>query len=211
MRPADVGGARVGQQTGLEHHRGEPQRGVPRDRVESGDPDQVPQSLDGACRLTVSGQPVAEVLCVQGRVGEVEPLERERGPAHPGAFGEREVRIRGEAAPQMQRHGQRVAPQSAQPPPLGLGEVDDGHVEPVLQWRQRAALDAVEEPAVGGAAAQVHMLSVVDGQLAALEGEGQAAEPGPALEQGDAYARVGERERRGDTGEPAPDDDGGTP
>lgn len=54
------------------------------------------------------------------------------------------------------------------------------------------------------------MLSVVHGQFAAPEGEGETAEPGPAFEQGDAHARVGERERGGHTGEAAPDDDGGT-
>ena len=42
------------------------------------------------------------------------------------------------------------------------------------------------------------MLAVVDGQFAALEGEGEAAQPGPAFEQGDADARVGEGERRGE-------------
>ncbi len=211
VRPADVGRARVGQQTGLEHHRGEPQGGVARDRVEGGDPDQVPQGLDGTLRLTVRGQPAAEVLRVQRRIGEVEPLERERGPAHLGAVGERQVRVGGEAAPQMQGHGQRVAPQPAEPASLGPRGVQDGYVEPVLQRSQRRALDAVEEPAVGGAAAQVHMLSVVDGQLAALEGEGQSAESRPALEQGDAHSGVGERERGGDAGEPAAHHDGVPP
>ncbi len=108
----------------------------------------------------------------------------------------------------MQRHGQRVAPQSAEPAPLGPRDVQDGYVEPVLQRSQRRALDAVEEPAVGGAAAQVDVLSVVDGQLAALEGEGQSAESRPALQQGDAHSGVGERERGGDTGEPAAHHDG---
>lgn len=208
MGPADVGRSRVGQQTGLEHHRGEPQRTLARDRVEGGDPDQVPQGLDGTRRLAVGGQPAAEVLGVQGRIGEVETLERERGTPDGGALGEREVRIGGQAAPQMQGHGQRVAPQSAEPPALGLGEVHDGHVQAVLQRCQRRALDPVEEPAVGGAATQVHMLAVVDGQFAALEGEGEAAQPGPAFEEGDADARVGEGERRGDAGEAAADHDG---
>ena len=110
---------------------------------------------------------------------------------------------------QMQRHGQRVAAQPAEPPALGPRHVEHGHVEPVLQRRQRRALDAVEEPAVGGAAAQVDVLAVVDGQFAALEGEGEPAEARPAFEQGDAHSGVGERERGGDTGEPAADHDGG--
>ncbi len=207
-RPADVGRARVGQQTGLEHHRGESEGGVGGDRVEGGDPDQVPQGLDGTRRLAVRGQPTAEVLGVQRRVGEVESLECERGPAHLGAVGERQVRIGGEAAPQVQGHGQRVPPQPAEPPPRGPCDVQDGYVEPVLQRGQCRALDAVEEPAVGGAAAQVHVLSVVDGEIAALEGEGQAAQSRPALQQGDAHPGVGERQRGGDAGEPAAHHDG---
>ena len=211
MGPADVGRARVGQQTGLEHHRGEPQRGVARDRVERGDPDQVPQGLDGTRRLTVRGQPAAEVLCVQGRIGEVEPAQRERGTAHGGALGEREMRIRGQAPAQVEGHGQRVAPQSAEPSARGPGDVDDGHVEALLQRCQRGAPDPVEEPAVGGAAAQIDVLAVVHGQVAAPEREGQAAQSRPALEQGDADPRVRERERGGDPGEPAADDDGTVP
>lgn len=211
VRPADVGRARVGQQTGLEHHRGEPQRGVARDRVEGGDPDQVPQGLDGTRRLTVRGQPAAEVLCVQARIGEVEPLERERGTPHPGPLGEREMRIGCEAAPQMQGHRQRVTPESAEPSAFGPGHVEYGHVEPILQRRQRRSLDAVEEPAVGGAAAQVDVLSVVDGQFAALEGEGEPAQAWSAFEQGDTHPGVGERERGGDTGEPTADHDGVPP
>jgi len=104
----------------------------------------------------------------------------------------------------MQGHRQRVAPQSAEPSALGPGHVEYGHVETVLQRRQRRSLDAVEEPAVGGAAAQVDVLSVVDGQFAALEGEGESAQPWSAFEQGDTHSGVGERERGGDTGETPP-------
>lgn len=121
------------------------------------------------------------------------------------------MRVRGEAAPQMQGHRQRVAPQSAEPSSLGLVDVEYGHVETILQRRQRCPLDPVEEPAVGGAAAQIDVLSVVYGQFAALEGEGEPAEAGPAFEQGDTDTRVGESERGGDAGEPAADHDGVPP
>src|SRR5688572_20687171 len=49
------------------------------------------------------------------------------------------------------------------------------------------------------------MLAVVHGEVAALEGEGKPAEPRPAFEQRDAYARVGECQRGGDPGEPSAD------
>lgn len=51
------------------------------------------------------------------------------------------------------------------------------------------------------------MLAVVDGEVAALEGEGEAAEAGAALQQGHVESGVGEPERRGDAGEAAADDD----
>ncbi|BAU87275.1 hypothetical protein SLA_6407 [Streptomyces laurentii] len=52
------------------------------------------------------------------------------------------------------------------------------------------------------------MLSVVDGEVAAAEREREAAEPGPAFEQGDPHAGLGQSKRAGDAGEPAADDDG---
>lgn len=206
--PADVGGAGVGEQAGLEDHRGERQRGVARDGVEGGDPDEVPQCLDGARGLAVGGEPAAEVLLVQGGIAEVEALQGERGAAHPGPVGERQVGVRGEAAAEVEGHRQRVAPQPSQPPSLGTVRVDHGDVEAVLQRRQAGSPDAVEEPAVGGAAAQVDVLAVVDGEVAAPEGEGESAQAGPPFEEGDAHAGVGEGEGGGGAGQSAADHDG---
>lgn len=70
------------------------------------------------------------------------------------------------------------------------------------------ALDPVEEPAVSRAAAQVDVLAVVDGEVAATEGEGEAAEPGAPFQEGHVEPRVGEPQRRGDAGEAAADDHG---
>lgn len=52
------------------------------------------------------------------------------------------------------------------------------------------------------------MLAVVDGEVAALEGEGEAAEAGPPFQEGHVESGVGEAERRRDAGEAAADDDG---
>ncbi|GGV06430.1 hypothetical protein GCM10010275_53030 [Streptomyces litmocidini] len=153
-------------------------------------------------------EPGGEVDAVERRVGGVELLQGERGPADGGALGEGEVRIRGEAAREVQRYGQVVAADPAEPGAAGVRDVEDGDVEAVLEGGEAGAADPVEEPAVGGAAAQVDVLAVVDGQVAPAEGEGEAAEPGPAFEQRDADAALGEPERGGDTGEPTPDDDG---
>ncbi len=115
------------------------------------------------------------------------------------------MRIGGEAGGEVQRYGQRGAAQPAEPGSAGAGHVQDGDVQPVLERGQRGAVDAVEEPAVGGAAAQIDVLAVVDGQGAALEGEGEAAQSWAAFDESDAHARVGELKRRGDTGQSAAD------
>ena len=163
--PADVGGARLGEQPGLEDHRGQAQRGVPGGGVEGGHAHQVPQRLDGARRLAVAAQPAREVLRVQRRVQRVEPPQGERGAAHQGALGEREVRVGGEARGQVQRHRQGGAAQPAEPPPGPRGGVHHGYVQPPLERGERGGADPVQEPLVGGAAAQVDVLAVVDGQL----------------------------------------------
>lgn len=52
------------------------------------------------------------------------------------------------------------------------------------------------------------MLAVVDGEVAALEGEGEPAEPGASFEQGDAHTGVRQCQRGGDPRESAADHDG---
>jgi hypothetical protein len=111
----------------------------------------------------------------------------------------------------MQGNGQRAAADSAEAPPGFRLGVENGHVETILQWRERGPVDAVEEPAVCGAAAQIHMLSVVHGELAALEGEGEPAEPWSAFEQGDPHPGVRQCERGRDSGQPAADHYGAGP
>lgn len=177
-RPADVGGAGLGEESGLEDLRGQGQRGVRRGGVQRGDTDQVPQGLDGARRLAVPGEPAAEVDGVERGVVGVEAAERQCGAADTGPLGEREVRVAGQSGGQVEGHRQCVAAQPSQPGTRGTPDVENGHVQTVLQGRQTRPVDAVEEPAVGGAAAQIDMLSVVDRQFAAPEGEGEAAEPG---------------------------------
>ncbi|GAA3037587.1 hypothetical protein GCM10020000_14420 [Streptomyces olivoverticillatus] len=194
--PADVGGAGLGEQPGLEDHGGQAQRGLVRGGVEGGHSDEIPQGLDGARRLAAAVQPGGEVRAVQRRVGGVEPAQRDRGAADLGPLGEREVRVGGETGRQVQRYGQRSAAQPAEPGPSGaVADVEDGHVQPVLEGGgQVLRADPLQKPLVGGAAAQVDVLAVVDGQLAAAEGEGEAAQARAAFEQGDPQAGVGELE-----------------
>src|SRR5262249_13658627 len=88
------------------------------------------------------------------------------------------------------------------------GRSEDGHVEAALQRCVRGHTEPVEQAAVCGAAAQVHMLAGVHHQAVPGERHGGAAEPGLGLEQRDVRARLAERDRRGDPGEPPADDYG---
>ena len=81
----------------------------------------------------------------------------------------------------------------------------DGHVEPVLQRGVPGHAEPVQQAAVGRAAAEEDVLAGVDGQAVPAERAGRAAQPGPGLEQGDVGARLGERDRGGDAGQPPAD------
>src|SRR5205814_2303662 len=68
-------------------------------------------------------------------------------------------------------------------------------------------LDPLEQPAVGGAAAQEDVLPVVGDDAVARERVRRAAQPRARLQQRDLGAGVGAVERRRDAGEPATHDD----
>lgn len=118
-RPADVGGAGLGQESGLEHLRREGQRGVRRGGVERGDADQVPEGLDGARRLAVPGEPAAEVDGVERGVVRVQAAQRQCGASDARPLAEREMRVAHESGGEVERHRQRVAAQPSQPGPAG--------------------------------------------------------------------------------------------
>ena len=67
----------------------------------------------------------------------------------------------------------------------------DRHRRGVLEHARVGRAEPVEERAVGGAAAQEHVLAVVDAEPVALERVGGAAEPRARLEQRDLGAGVG--------------------
>lgn len=204
---ADVRGPGAGEQSGAEDLGGQGEGDLVRPGVEGGDADEVPQGVDGGPVLSVPLQPVAEALGVQGGVGGVQPAQGQGGAAHGGAFGEGEVRVAGEPGGQVQRDGGRGA---AQPADAAGAGVQDGDVHAALHRGEGGAADAAQKALVGGAAAQVHMLAVVDGERSrgavAAEGEGEAAEPGAGLGEGHGVAAVGEGEGGGGSGEAAADD-----
>ncbi len=201
---ADVRGPRIGEQPGLEDHRRQRQRGLVGGGVQGGHADQVPERLDRPRRLPVPAQPVAEGLPVQRRVVQVQAAQGERGPPGGQSLPGVQVRVGGQAAAEVQRHRQRIAPQGAEP---AGGDVADRDVQPGLDLHLVGDAEALQQPAVGGAAAQEDVLAVVDPQLAASERGGETAQPGPGLDQGHLDARVGQSQRSRDPGQPPADHD----
>ena len=202
-RPSDVGGGRVGQEAGLEDHRGERERGLVGVDVERRERDQVPQPSRSRRATARRRQPLAEGDRVERGIGWVEPLERERGAAQPDPVPHREMRVPEERPAEVQRRRERVAAEVRDP----ATRRDHGDVEPVLQHDPIGRPDPVEEAAVGRAATQEHVLTVVEVQTVVVEGPRGAAEPRPALEQRHLGAAVGAGERGGEPGEPTADDD----
>ena len=82
-----------------------------------------------------------------------------------------------------------------------------GDVEPVLQRHRPGHAEPGEQAAVGHAAAQEHVLAVVDHEAAAAERGGRPAQAGPGLGQRDVGAGLTEGDRGGDAGQAATDHD----
>jgi hypothetical protein len=154
--------------------------------------------------LTVREEPVAERVVVDGRIVGVDTAQRLHGQRERGTFSRAEERIAHQRAGQVER-GREIG--AAQPGALAAGR-QHGDREPGLQRDQIVAVDPTQQFPVGGAAAQEHVLAVVDHDPVAGERVRRAAEAAPRLEQSDGGAGRGAVEGRGDPGQaPAHDDD----
>ena len=195
---ADIRRVPAGQQGGLHHGGGERQvRVVPGD-VQRGDREQVPQRPPGMFALPVGGQPVTEALPVKLGAGRVEPRHGQGGGYHAQSFGIRKMLVAGQCLAHVQRAGERRAAQ-----PGAAARAQHGDVEPVLERHRAGHAEPGQQAAVGGAAAQEHVLPVVHGQAAAAERAGGTAQARPGFEQRDPGPRLGERDGGGDAGQPA--------
>src|SRR5262249_56192230 len=113
----------------------------------------------------------------------------EGGGHHEQSFGIRKVPVAGERLAHVQRAGERRAAQ-----PGAAAGAQHGHVEPVLQGDRAGHAEPGQQAPVSGAAAQEHVLPVVDGEVATAERGGCAAQAGPRFEQRDPGAGLGERD-----------------
>ena len=190
-RPADVASVVGLEEPGAKDHGGQGQGGLVGPHVERRQHDQVPQALDGPGTLAVSGQPGAEALPIERRIGQVEAAQGQQGPAEPEAVGHRDVPVPQERGGQVQGGG-RPGAGDGRPPTPGSKH---GEVEAGLEVDLVAGADATEEVPVGGATAQKDVLAVVEPHPIALEGPGETAELGPSLHEDHLESALGTLER----------------
>ncbi len=145
-------------------------------------------------------QPVAQALGVEAGAGRVEEAHRQRGPGNPQPLSGRQQRVRHQRLAHVQRARE---PGPAQPGPAVRAE--HGDVEAVLQVHRRGHPEPGDQLTVGGAAAEEHVLAVVDHQPAPGEGAGRTPQPGPGLQQRDPVARLAQGDRGRDPGQAAAD------
>ena len=153
------------------------------DFVEGAGEDDAPEAIDGAGRLAVPAEPVAE-----GRVG-VGGGESEAGqaPGDAGLVGEAEVMGAEEGAGEVQGSGQTVGGEGAD---AAVGRHEE---EAALGSEEMIDADGPAEVGEVGAAAHADVLAGVE-ELAGGgvgEGAGPAAEPAAQFEEGDGEPRCG--------------------
>ncbi len=161
--PADVAGAAVGQQAGLEDLGGHGQRRPPSGQVDGRQADEVPQSRDGDVALAVGAQPLLEGLLVQGGVIEVEVGQSQRRRAEAGPVAPRDQAEAQQRPGQVQGGRHRVPAQTGRfgagrrPPAPGPCRAvpagpEHGDVEAVLELHVAGRAYSAQEVEVGGAA-----------------------------------------------------------
>ena len=195
----DVTGGGVAQQALLEDEGPQLERRLGRRQIQRGQRDQVPQRSDRARALAVFGQPRSErARVVWGDAAEGERRAPCRDPLPPRQVG---------VAQQRPRQVQRRARSAAAERHHGATGGQHGDLEARLQLDERLAAERREQLAICRAAAQEHVLAVVDPQLAPGDRIGGAAEPRADLDEGHRRAGRGAIERRDDSGDAAADDD----
>jgi hypothetical protein len=157
-RPAHVAGVRRREQPGAEHLRGLGERGLLGGQVQGGARNEVPQPRHRLGALSVGGEPFAERALVEHRVVGIHTAQRQRRAHRTRAVGRAQVAIPGERAPEVQRRREARAPQPRDRP---AGR-QHRNVQPALQRGQPARPQPVEQGDVVGAAAQIHVLAVVE-------------------------------------------------
>ena len=152
--------------------------------IAGGQHDEIPEALDGGVALSVVAQPVAERHVVE-RVAPswAHGSDGEERPERPCALPCAEQAVARERRTHVQRWGQAGRSQHT----VCARAVAHVHAQRGLQVGEVERSELGEQRHVGGAAAQMHMLPVVDLHAAAGlgEAEGLAAEKWPALHQRD--------------------------
>ena len=157
-RDADV--ARVGrvEEPRAEDHRRERERSLRGGQVERRERDQVPELRDGGVGLLVRAEPFAERPRVERLVGGIELAERGGAAERVDAVAECEAASSAGAWGRDAAGRERRAAQERR----RLAFAQHGDAQPRLDRNEVLDPEPCEEAAVGRAAAQKHVLSVVD-------------------------------------------------
>ena len=178
------------EQPGAEHLRRQRERRLVRVQVQRRRRDDTPQRGDDRIGLPVLAQEGTQRLRVERRVGRIEPAQRQRTRNRPRpvgyrrAGGSRRARPRGAAARARPVAGDSCA---LRPPGARIGMDSLGCSTTFV-----LAAEAAHQLAVGLAAAQEHVLAVVDRQLAPPERERGAAQSRAPFDELNRRARVGQ-------------------
>ena len=164
--------------------------------------DQVPQLCDRRGGLSIRAQPRPERLAVERGIRGIERAQRGSCAKRVQTLSAAERRKADERRHEVERRGQRRSPQERRRLPFA----EDRHAQSRLDRDEVLDAQALEEAAVRGAAAEQHVLPVVDPVLLAAHRVRRSTEPRACVEERDARAVVGEIERRRDPGEAAADD-----
>jgi hypothetical protein len=191
------------EQPGAEDLGGQRQRGVVRVEVERGDRDDAPQRGDDRVVLAVPAQEVAERPRVERQVARVEPLERQSAADRPQPVGRAEQAVPDQGRGEVTRGRDAAGAGQPRAPPVGAQHRD---VQAALQHDVLLRAEPAQQPPIGVAAAQEHVLAVVDRELAAPERERRTAEARAPFEQHHRLPGIGQAQGRRDAGQPPADD-----
>ena len=145
-------------------------------------------------------QPVPECPVVALRINV---LDRERGTPRGDPLGRCEVAVAQQRSGEMCRRREEAASQHG----VTMTGSQNHYLEPWLQLDTPATANPLEQRAVCGTAAQKDVLTVVECPAVPVDRVGSPTQAWAHLDQSNFSAAIGAIERRGDTRNPAADDE----
>ena len=190
-RDADVRGVGGVEHPGAKDERRKRERRLRRGEVERRNGDQVPELGERRLRLAVVAEPVAERPLVERRVSGIELPQRGGRAQRARTLAPIEEGVAEQRRHEVERRREWSAVQECG----RLSLAQDRDAQAGLDRYEVLDAEPREKSAIGGAAAQQDVLTVVDPVVVPLHGVRGAAEARARLEQRDVGAVVRELER----------------